>query len=76
MANLVTLCGSATTKCHGEVESGQRALATAEGWVVPSGIRLEDWPVLRFRETWSLPGEHGWDDDVDPHPLQTDPRLT
>ncbi len=75
MSNLVVLCGSASTHCHGEVESGQRGLATLEGWLVPTGIAPEAWPVLRWRETWAMPGEQ-WDDDVDPHPLQVDRRLT
>jgi hypothetical protein len=34
VANLVVLCGSGTTGCHGWVES-HRAEAIAQGWLVP-----------------------------------------
>lgn len=39
-ANLILLCGSGTTGCHGWVES-HRAFARASGWLVPlNGVRL------------------------------------
>lgn len=38
--NLILLCGSGTTGCHGWVES-HRAVARDKGWLVPlNGIRL------------------------------------
>jgi len=44
--NLVVLCGSGTTGCHGWVESF-RAEAIADGWLVPrrSAAGPEDVPV-------------------------------
>jgi 5-methylcytosine-specific restriction endonuclease McrA len=39
--NLVTLCGTGTTGCHGEVES-YRALAYDTGWVIRSYEELDD----------------------------------
>jgi hypothetical protein len=72
--NLVTLCGDATSgnlagtdHCHAHVESF-RLRATREGWLVPSGIRPEDWPVKRFGQSWELPGTR-WV-EVEPHPDQ------
>lgn len=67
--NLVTLCGSGTTRCHVEVES-LRAQARAEGWLVPTGVDPAAWPVLRGGQWWQLTAE-GWVPSV-PHPLQTD----
>lgn len=67
MANLVALCGSATTQCHGHVES-YRIEARAHGWLVPHGAVPEEWPVLRFGRVWMQPGET-WS-DAEPHPRQ------
>lgn len=41
MRNLVTLCGSGTTGCHGWVESN-RALAYLGGWLVNGYVHLDD----------------------------------
>jgi hypothetical protein len=73
LANLVLLCGDALFPgyCHSEVES-YRLRATREGWLVPMGIAPEDWPVLRFGQTWSMPGE-SWA-ECEPHPLQIEMR--
>jgi hypothetical protein len=70
LANLVTVCGSATTpdSCHDWMEHQARRRATAEGWLVPSGIAPESWPVLRFGDLWSMPGT-SWV-EVEPHPNQ------
>lgn len=70
LANLVSLCGDATTPdcCHSEVESYRRR-ATAEGWLVPTGTAPEEWPVLRH-SGWALPGE-SWS-ECEPHPMQLD----
>jgi hypothetical protein len=72
MANLVTVCGSATTPgmCHDWMENHERAQARIDGWLVPSDTSPEDWPVRRFgREEYQLPGESDWT-VVPPHPLQ------
>jgi len=71
MANIVLLCGSATSRggCHHEVESNRKQ-AKVDGWLVPMGIRPEDWPARRFgRDEYQLPGETEWT-VVPPHPLQ------
>lgn len=71
MANLVLLCGDALFPgyCHSEVES-YRTRATREGWLVPMGIAPEDWPVHRFGQLWSMPGE-SWV-ECEPHPMQVE----
>lgn len=72
MANLVTLCGSGTTLCHGEVES-DRITARAEGWLVPNGVTPEEWRVWRW-----TPDGHRWEQPgvtwvpASPHPRQTE----
>ncbi|ACU39380.1 HNH endonuclease [Actinosynnema mirum DSM 43827] len=73
-ANLVLVCGSATTPggCHNWIEHQDRRAATREGWLVPSGIAPEDWPVRRH-DDWALPGETRWAPCL-PHPLQVDPE--
>lgn len=74
MVNLVTLCGDATSgnlaganHCHAHVESF-RLRAVREGWLVPSGIDPTDWPVKRFGQEWSMPGDT-WT-ECEPHPDQ------
>jgi hypothetical protein len=70
MANLVTLCGSGTTRCHGHVES-QRTESYALGWLVPNGAVPEEWPVLRWTSDgtrWQQPGDT-WV-PASPHPRQ------
>ncbi|MDX3661253.1 HNH endonuclease signature motif containing protein [Streptomyces sp. ID05-26A] len=72
LANVVLLCGSATTPrgCHHEVES-QRKQAELDGWLVPMNIRAEDWPARRFgRDQYEQPGVE-WT-PAPPHPLQVD----
>lgn len=71
LANVVLLCGSATTPggCHHEVES-YREQAELDGWLVPMGIRPEVYPVKRFGlDYYQQPGAE-WV-DAPPHPLQT-----
>lgn len=73
MANLVTLCGSATSGCHGEVES-DRETAVRLGWLVPHGVTPEEWPVWRWTpdgHRWEQPGEKTWELAV-PHQRQID----
>jgi hypothetical protein len=47
-ANLITLCGSATTGCHGRVES-DRLRAAADGFLLPQGSDPEVMPVKTWR---------------------------
>lgn len=53
-ANLIALCGSGTTGCHGWVES-HREQARADGYLVPRGSDPQKVPVrdLAGRE-WTL----------------------
>ena len=69
MANLVVLCGTATTGCHGDVES-HRSRATRDGWLVPAGVSPEEWPVWRATHQWEQPGV-GWV-ECEPHPRQVE----
>lgn len=55
-ANLVTLCGTGVTGCHGWVES-HRAVAYEQGWLVHRWDDPALRPVLRFGRTWSQPGD-------------------
>ena len=54
-ANLVLLCGTGTTGCHGWVES-HRAVAIAQGWLVPRRDPRDpaDVPVLIDEAWWKL----------------------
>lgn len=54
LANLVALCGTGTTGCHGYVES-ERTESYALGWLVPNGVTPGQWRVLR-RGVWMQPG--------------------
>lgn len=74
MANLVTVCGSATTPgmCHDWMENHERAQARIDGWLVPSDNSPEDWPVRRFgRKEYEMPGATGWT-PAEQHPLQAE----
>jgi hypothetical protein len=44
-SNLLLLCGTGITGCHGEVES-QRAQSLRAGWLVPSGANPAEYAVL------------------------------
>lgn len=76
MANLVTLCGSGTTRCHGEVES-DRDGSEAAGWLLPRRLHTvtpEEWPVRRWTPDgpqWMQPGD-AWA-PASPHPRQLEP---
>lgn len=63
--NLVTLCGSGVTGCHGWIESN-RQLATEQGWLIPTGMDPANWPVLR-QSVWLQPTAQGWE--------RTDPDI-
>lgn len=59
-ANVVLLCGSGTTGCHGWVE-GNRTAAEAEKWLIRGTVaRPETTPVFRHGREWVLPTEEGW----------------
>lgn len=45
--NLLLLCGTGTSGCHGMVET-QRALAVEHGWLVPRPTNPADVPALLF----------------------------
>lgn len=65
LANLVTLCGSATSPgCHAAVES-YRTSAIRDGFLVPTSIDPADWPVHRYLSSWAQPSD-SW--------VPTDPR--
>jgi hypothetical protein len=71
MANLVLLCGTATTPgyCHEAVESNRKQ-ALIDGWLVPMDISPENWPVRRFgRKEYEMPGGTEWT-PAEQHPLQ------
>jgi len=55
--NLIVLCGSATTGCHGQVES-HRAEAIESGWLLPQTADPAAEPVLvahSSRWVWLTP---------------------
>jgi hypothetical protein len=58
-ANLVTLCGSGTTGCHGWVETNREA-SYALGWLVPSWANPVEWPICFAEGFWAQPGDSGW----------------
>lgn len=57
MANLVTLCGTGTTGCHGEIEH-DRNQARDDGWLVyehedPADVMvLSEWGYRYYGQTW------------------------
>ena len=65
-ANLILLCGSGTTGCHGWIESN-RAQAYEDGLLVRSGVDPRSVPVrLRAGRVWLLP-----DGDMQPCRVET-----
>lgn len=70
-ANLVTVCGTGTTMCHGYMES-HRTESYRDGWLVPNGETPEEWPILRFGETYQSPGLEPGDEwtPAKPNPRQ------
>jgi hypothetical protein len=55
-ANLVLMCGSATTGCHAWAEFGNRTAAYQKGWLVHRWEDPAATPILRFDRTWFLLG--------------------
>jgi hypothetical protein len=76
-AILVTVCGSATSRggCHDWIENQERAVATAQGWLLPEGADPATCAVLRWSATdhpsWELPTEHGWVPAAAPNVVDT-----
>lgn len=59
--NVVVLCGSATTGCHGFVEFGERAQGEREGWVIKGEvIDPAVHPALRHGRRLEIPTGEGW----------------
>jgi 5-methylcytosine-specific restriction protein A len=62
-ANVVVLCGSATTPggCHNRAENAARAQCEREGFVIKGEAqRPEDVPILLHGAVWVLPSADGW----------------
>lgn len=58
-ANLILLCGTGTTGCHGWIESN-RTKAEKLGFLVRQGHNPALIPVLRFMRRRELPTDNGW----------------
>jgi hypothetical protein len=58
--NLVTLCGSGTTGCHGWAH-GHPQMARVLGWIVPSWADPAAWPIRIAESHWAQPRAHWWD---------------
>jgi hypothetical protein len=60
-ANVIALCGTATTGCHGRAENQERALAYRLGFAIRGEARApEEVPIFRHEQEWVLPTEAGW----------------
>lgn len=59
-SNLLALCGSGMTGCHGKIESNITH-AIEHGWIIPQGVaEAVNTPVL-LRQGWvTLDNEGGW----------------
>lgn len=55
LANMVLMCGTGTTGCHGWAES-HREQAHAQGWLVHRWETPATVPILRYTRTWWLLG--------------------
>lgn len=67
--NVVVLCGSGTTGCHGYVEGHRDQCGPdGEGWSVTGTVRGPgDVPVLRHGRHWVIPRSWGWEAVDPPH---------
>lgn len=72
-ANLITLCGSGTTKCHGWVES-HRSDALYEGFILHQAVVPELRPVKTYRGWIRLDNEGGWREAFGSGDLSPDER--
>lgn len=59
-SNLILMCGSSTTGCHGWAETQQRRIATDQGWFIESGEDPATKPVLTRRGLVVLDDNYGW----------------
>ena len=74
LENLITLCGSATTGCHGDVETNRES-GRRFGYAVPQWRDPGVMPVQHWRLGWAwptpdgvwIPALSGWDTDGQPH---------
>lgn len=57
-SNLMILCGSATTGCHGFAES-HRGPAVAAGWLIQSRTDPRTVAILITRDRWCYLGDDG-----------------
>ena len=72
--NLIVLCGSATTGCHGDVEVNREA-GRRFGYAVPQWRDPAVMPVRHWQLGWAwptpdgawIPAISGWDTDGQPH---------
>lgn len=76
LSNLMLLCGSGTTRCHGFVTQNP-AFAMALGWTVPRSPVLEpaDVAVWRFDLTVGRQVLVKLDDDGNIHPFDTEEEI-
>ncbi|PJM79984.1 HNH endonuclease [Bifidobacterium scaligerum] len=66
-SNLITLCGSGTTGCHGEAHQN-RVLAQRMGWIIPMwNEHPESSPVRDARRGWMLLDDEGHATPCDEH---------
>jgi len=76
-ANLITLCGSATSGggCHAWVETEARTVAMAQGFLVRQGHDPRSFAVLRFAVTdhpsWQVLTDDGWQPATAPAVVDT-----
>lgn len=52
-SNLLAVCGSGTTGCHGHIES-QRERSYHYGWLVRTGFSSEETPFCDMKGRWFL----------------------
>ncbi|MGH1563075.1 HNH endonuclease [Mumia sp. DW29H23] len=73
VSNLLALCGSGTTGCHGWVEH-HPILADAHGWSAPRRATTTAWAVYSWRGWIALSDDYGVD-AVDPPGPDTDQGI-
>ena len=60
-ANVIVLCGSATTGCHDRAENQDRAAAYRLGFAIRGEAQApEEIPLFRHGLEWVIPTETGW----------------
>lgn len=61
LSNLILMCGSGTTGCHGWAETQERRIATDQGWFVKTGEDPAAKPVFTRYGWIMLDDDGGWD---------------